>query len=99
MPVYYATKSRPKAILWATVSGISEPIGGLIGWAVLGGTMNSLSLALAFSIVAGMMVWIAIRELIPTALRNDPEDAVVTYSCFGGMVVIASSLVAFKETS
>lgn len=30
MPVYYATKSKAKAFFWAFLSGLSEPIGGLL---------------------------------------------------------------------
>lgn len=30
MPIYYATGSRWKAFMWATISGLSEPLGGLL---------------------------------------------------------------------
>jgi len=35
MPIYYATGSRLKGFLWAFLSGISEPIGAAIGWAII----------------------------------------------------------------
>jgi zinc transporter, ZIP family len=46
-------------------------------------------------IVAGMMVMISARELLPTAHCFDPDDTVVTFSFIGGMVIIALSLVLF----
>ena len=48
-----------------------------------------------FGLVAGMMVVISVRELLPTAHRYDPEDTVVTFSFIGGMAIMALSLVLF----
>ena len=57
MPVYYATGSRLKGFWWAFVSGLSEPVGGLLGWLVLYGNNSSdLAFGILFCIVAGMMV-------------------------------------------
>lgn len=95
MPVYYATKSRTKAFFWAFMSGVSEPIGGLLGWVVLS-NMGSIIYAIMFGIVAGMMVYISFKDLIPTALRFDPEDKYVSTSVFLGMVIMAASLLLFQ---
>ncbi|GMH34955.1 hypothetical protein BSKO_02816 [Bryopsis sp. KO-2023] len=53
--------------------------------------MGEVAYAVLFAIVAGMMVYIAVSELIPTALRFDPVDKYVTKSCFVGMAVMAAS--------
>jgi zinc transporter ZupT len=64
MPVYYATGSRWKGFWWATLSGVSEPIGGLLGYAVLyGNRMSDIAYGLLFCLVAGMMV----RSSVQTA--------------------------------
>ncbi|PZU42029.1 MAG: hypothetical protein DI571_12040, partial [Arsenicicoccus sp.] len=31
-PIYAATRSRSQALLWATLSGLAEPLGGLLGY-------------------------------------------------------------------
>lgn len=95
LPVYYATGSRCKAFGWALLSGISEPIAALLGWAILSSVFSDKTYAILFGGVAGMMVIISIRELLPTAHRYDPEDSVVTYSFMAGMVLMAFSLVLF----
>ena len=41
IPIYYATGDRKKAFLWGLLSGITEPIGALFGWAVLSNSMSS----------------------------------------------------------
>ena len=53
---------------------MAEPLGGLVGWAVLSGAGETpLALAVMFSIVSGMMVYISLAELLPTALKYDPS--------------------------
>ena len=95
MPVYYATGDKLKAFGWAMVSGIAEPIAALLGWAVLANSFSDQSYAILFGLVSGMMVIISARELLPTAHRYDPEDAVVTYSFMVGMAIMAVSLILF----
>ena len=95
MPIYYATGNRWKAFGWALFSGVAEPIAALLGWAVLANSFSDKLYAVLFGLVAGMMVIISTRELLPTAHRYDPEDSVVTYSFMAGMVIIALSLVLF----
>ncbi|KIY97245.1 Zinc transporter zupT [Monoraphidium neglectum] len=99
MPIYYATGSKWKGFFWSFVSGAAEPIGGLIGYALIsagGGVGNPLAFAVSFGFVAGVMVYIAVKELLPTALRYDPEDTFATSGFFGGAAVMAASLLLFK---
>lgn len=96
LPIYYATGNRWKAFMWGCLSGLSEPVAALLGWAVLANAMSDSVYAILFGLVSGMMVIISLKELIPTAHRYDPDDTVVTYSLIGGMVIIALSLVMFK---
>jgi zinc transporter ZupT len=95
MPVYYATGNRWKAFGWAMLSGMSEPVAALLGWAVLASSFSDTLYGLLFGMVAGMMVVISTRELLPTAHRYDPEDCVVTYAFISGMCIMALSLVLF----
>jgi len=96
MPIYYATGSKWKGFWWAFLSGVSEPIGGLMGYLVLyGDNMSALVYGVLFSLVGGMMVYISIVELLPTALKYDPEDRVVSSSVLCGMAAMAASLLMF----
>jgi len=96
MPIYYATGSRTRAFLWATLSGVSEPVGALFGWAVLGGDVSNMAYGSMFGIVAGMMVYISLGELLPSAYRYEKNPLVVTGSMVSGMVIMALSLLAFQ---
>lgn len=95
IPIYYSTGSRKKALAWALLSGISEPIGALLGYLVLMNRMGPMAFGIVFGFVGGMMVYICIHELIPTAHRYDPEDKVTTWTVILGMAIMALSLVLF----
>ena len=96
MPVYYATGSKWKGFWWSFVSGLSEPFGGLCGYLILyGGNMTDTAYGALFGVVGGMMVYISLKELLPTAHKYDPHDHYVTNCMFAGMVVMALSLFLF----
>eukprot|EP00592_Proboscia_alata_P006354 CAMPEP_0194352520 /NCGR_PEP_ID=MMETSP0174-20130528/938_1 /TAXON_ID=216777 /ORGANISM="Proboscia alata, Strain PI-D3" /LENGTH=366 /DNA_ID=CAMNT_0039120629 /DNA_START=88 /DNA_END=1188 /DNA_ORIENTATION=+ len=95
LPIYYATGNRRKAFLWGVLSGLSEPVAALLGWAILANHFTDDVYAVMFGVVAGMMVVISLKELIPTAHRYDPQDTVVTYSAIVGMAVMSLSLCMF----
>jgi len=95
LPVYYASGNRTKAFWWGALSGISEPIGAFLGWLVLANSFSDMLYGLMFGLVAGMMIMISFRELLPTAHRYDPSDTVVSYSTVAGMVVMSLSLVLY----
>ena len=97
MPVYYATGSKWKGFWWSFVSGISELVGGLFGYLILyGNAMSDVAYGSLFGIVAGMMVYISLKELLPTALKYDPHDKYVTTCMFVGMAIMALSLILFQ---
>lgn len=55
-------------------------------------------LGIVFAIVGGMMVFLAIHELLPTAHRCMPERTpLVSLFVVIGMVIMASSLVIFES--
>jgi ZIP family zinc transporter len=95
LPIYYSTGNRLKAFFWGSLSGMTEPIGALFGWLILAKAFSEAIYGVMYGVVAGMMVMISLKELLPTAYRYDPHDVVVTRSLIGGMVVIALSLVLF----
>jgi zinc transporter, ZIP family len=94
LPIYYATGSKWKAFMWACLSGVSEPIGALVGWAALSNG-GDLSFGIVFGLVAGMMTYISVKELIPMSLRYDPKDTVATTCIVAGMALMALSLLLF----
>ncbi len=97
--IFYCTGSRVKALLWASLAAATEPLGALVGLAVAcGGSLTDEVFGILFGLVAGIMVYVSVKELTPTARMYDPEDRVCTLAFVGGLLVMAASLVALQYT-
>ncbi|CAE7298155.1 zupT [Symbiodinium sp. CCMP2592] len=96
-PIKKATGSKCKAFFWAFVSGLSEPLGGLLGWLVLKDVLGPATYGIFYGLTAGIMIHISFKKLLPTALKYDPGNRYTSYSFFAGMAVMAVSLIAFSS--
>lgn len=90
-PVYTATGSRGKALLWSALSGAAEPAGALMAAVVLSPFLNASILGLVLAAVAGIMVFISLDELIPTAC-SFCEEHLSILGVIAGMIIMACSL-------
>ena len=95
VPVYYATKSKLKAFRLSFLSGLAEPAGAVIGYLILAQFLNHLVLGVIFALVAGVMIFLAIDTLLPTA-RNSARGHLTVYGVIGGMAVMAASLILLR---
>lgn len=98
--VYFGTGNRWRALCWATLAALAEPLGGLIGLGVVcGGSMTNTVFGIMFGLVGGIMTYISLKELLPAARNFDPEDRVCTIFLTSGMIIMACSLVAIAFSS
>ena len=91
VPVYYSTRSRKKAFWLSFLSGLSEPVGALIGYFILRSFVSDAAFGMIFASVAGIMVYISLDELLPTA-EEYGEHHIAIGGLIGGMAVMAVSL-------
>jgi len=94
VPIYYATGSKKKAFGWSFLSGLSEPVGAAFGYFLFVQFFNELTFGIMFASVAGIMVYISLDELLPTAEKYG-EHHVAIYGVISGMIVMAISLMLF----
>lgn len=94
VPLYYATKSRKKAFWYSFSSGLAEPLGALIGYFILRAFINDTVFGVVFASVAGIMVYISLDELLPTA-EEYGEHHIAIGGLIVGMLVMAISLLLF----
>ncbi|MDI9392329.1 MAG: zinc transporter ZupT [Synergistota bacterium] len=95
VPIFYATGKRSKAFAYSLLSGMAEPVGALIAYGALrlftGGEFSPAVTGALFAMVAGIMVYISLDELLPTSRAfgkgHDSLIGLVT-----GMAVMALSL-------
>jgi len=94
VPIYYATGSRKKAFAYSFLSGLAEPVGAAVGYGLLFAFFNDVVFGLLFASVAGIMVFISLDELLPTAEQYGKHH-LCAYGLVAGMAVMALSLLLF----
>jgi ZIP family zinc transporter len=92
VPVYFATGSRSKAFWLSFLSGVSEPAGALIGYALLRPVLSDALLGILYGAVAGVMVFISLDQLLPNA-KQYGEGHMAVYGLISGMAIIAATLI------
>ena len=96
IPIYYATKSKGKALLYATLSGLTEVLGALLCLAVtalfgLELTAEGPVFPLVLAAVAGIMIYISLDELLPTAEKYGKHHVAIA-GVVAGMAIMGISL-------
>lgn len=81
MPIYFATGSRQKALKFTFLSGIAEPVGALLAFLILRPFISDFMLGLLFALVAGIMIYISVEELIPSSRQygHDRQALIATF--------------------
>lgn len=80
MPVYYSTLNRKKAIFLTFLSGMSEPLGAVLAFLFLKPIINNTIMGALFAIIAGIMSYISIIELLPAALKyKEKKKTIISF--------------------
>lgn len=91
VPIYYATGDRKRAFWLSFLSGLAEPVGAVIGYAILAPFLNDHIFGIIFGLISGVMVFISLDELLPAAEEYGQHHHAI-YGLVAGMVVMAISL-------
>jgi ZIP family zinc transporter len=91
VPIFYATGNRRRAFAYSFLSGVAEPVGALIGYALLLPFLTAEVLSTTLAFVAGIMVYISFDEILPMAHRYGREHLVIL-GVITGMSIMALSL-------
>ncbi len=91
VPIYFATQSRRKAFRLSFLSGLSEPVGAILAYLILMPFLNELVMGIVFASVAGIMIFISLDELLPTAGKYGKHHHSI-YGLLAGMMIMAISL-------
>ncbi|MBO5911380.1 MAG: zinc transporter ZupT [Elusimicrobiaceae bacterium] len=94
LPVYHSTGSRQKAFWASAASGMAEPVGAVAGYFLLHAVLHEALLGVLFAGVAGIMVYLALDELLPTAHDYGHGHQVIS-GVIGGMALMAVVLLVF----
>ena len=92
IPVYQATHSKRKAFLYSFLSGMAEPVGGIIGFLLIQTLFPNLCIGLLFALVSGIMTYISLDTLLPLSKDYDTGH----YSISGvvlGLLLMGTALI------
>lgn len=91
LPLHQATGNRRKAVLWATLSGLAEPLGAGLGYLLVGAALGDDGMGAVLAAVAGIMVFLSLDQLLPNAKRYGSGHESV-YGLLAGMLLMALTL-------
>ena len=94
-PVYAATNSRKRAVLWSFLPGLAEPIGAALAALFLLPFLNPTLLGYVLSAVGGVMTFISLDELIPVACSFGEQHHSILGAILG-MAIMAISLAVLR---
>jgi zinc transporter, ZIP family len=91
IPIMQATGSRNRAFIYSFAAGLAEPVGALIGYAFLFHFLTPTLIYTLMAFAAGIMVYISLDEILPTAHMFGKEHLVII-GATAGMIVMAVSI-------
>ena len=92
VPIYYSTGNKRKALQYTLVSALSEPLGALIATFLINYINNDYFFSLILSFTAGIMIYLAIFELLKESINNLNLKDLLLYSFLGLIIILISIL-------
>lgn len=92
IPIYYSTDSKFKAILYTLLAGISELLGAIIVFLFLRPFINNYLLAILFSLIAGIMMYISTIDLLITSISYNNKKLTFIYFILGVIFISICNL-------
>jgi len=96
VPIYHSTGSKKKAFIYSLLVGLCQPLGAIIGYMVLSQFFNDLTFGIMFSVVAGIMIFVSLDELLPSSQKYE-DHHISVYGAIAGMMVMALSMSFFHH--
>ena len=86
LPLLREGCSRKTAFMLGQLSGVVEPVAGILGALLVIGARRALPYLLAFA--AGAMIYVVVEELIPESQTNENKDFIALFTLLGFSVMM-----------
>ncbi len=90
VPIYYATGSKKEAVKKTFLSGLAEPLGALLAFIFLRRFITQTMISFILIFVAGIMITLAIHELLPKALDYHENKYILLGSGVGVLLLLVN---------
>ncbi len=94
MPIYYAKKSRGKALLKTLYASLAEPTGAILAYLLIGKYITNYIIAILFIIVAGLMISLSIEEIVPKINNYYHKKSIITGILVGVIILFISIIIS-----
>lgn len=92
LPLYFATGRKSIAIRLALVSGLMEVVGVLLPGLFFGRVLNQTSISSVLAIIAGILVFVALAEMLPLAVKTSGTRMMGSLSLWMGCGVLTATM-------
>jgi len=92
IPIYYATKSKKKVLLYTFISAISETFGAIIAYLFLKQFINYTTLGILFAFIAGIMLEISLCQILPTSINYKYKKSTFIFFTVGIVFMLVKFL-------
>lgn len=93
VPIYYSTGKKKIAFLYTLISALSEPFGALLAYIFLKDIINNFILGIILSLIAGIMLQISLRTLLPNTKIYNDNKRVIIYFIIGILFMLFGLLI------
>ena len=93
VPIYYATGSKKKAVFMTFLSGLAEPLGAFLAFVFLRKFITDTMVGFILVFVAGLMITLAIHELLPKALKYHENSYILLGFLLGILLLFINHFV------
>lgn len=93
IPIYYSSNSKKRAILYTLISAFSEPFGALLAYLFLSKIVTDMIMGCIFSVIAGIMIFISMFELLPTSFKYKNRGVTILFFIIGILFMYINSII------
>lgn|SRR5574344_305642 len=88
VPLYYSGMSRGKVLKYTLLSGLSEPVGAILGYIILKDIMNIIVLSLILIYVAGLMISLCMNDILKEIIKYNNKKY-ITLGIISGVLLFS----------
>ena len=92
VPIYYASGSKSRGLLYSFLSGLAEPLGAFMTFILFKRFINNVTISIVLILVAGIMITLAIDEMLPEANKYNKKQQNVIGLIMGVILVLINVL-------
>lgn len=90
VPIYYATGSKSRGLLYSLISGLAEPLGAVLAYLIFKNFINNTTISIVLLFVAGIMITLAIEEMLPEVNKYNKKQEFYIGFILGLLIVVVN---------